>query len=93
MANQGMTTVNCRHCGDVHLFTPSAMAALLIAFQDGDGQRVTGIATVESLCLVDVLQNGIPAGDPRRESFRGSIDYVAQKPPRKNAVSMLSADE
>lgn len=80
MANAGMVGIPCRHCGVSHLFTPSAAAALLVAFQDGDGQRVSGIGTLEPLCLGDVLQNGIPENDPRREVFRGGIAMAWQAP-------------
>ena len=82
MANSGMTAVNCRLCGTDHSFTPTALAALVIAFQDGDAQRVTGIGSVESLCLVNVLQERIGETDPRRNAFRGTIAFANERPKR-----------
>ena len=42
--------VKCDGCGSFHSVSPTAMAVIIYAFQDGDLQKVTAKG-VESVCL------------------------------------------
>lgn len=46
--------VKCDACGRFHEVSPTGMAVIISAFQDGDLQRVTGKG-VEPTCLGDVF--------------------------------------
>lgn len=60
--------IYCAHSNNWHDVTPTAMAIIIEAFQDGDLQRAVpqlgGWASIENLCILDAIT------DERLEKFR-----------------------
>lgn len=75
---RGTTRVHCVSCGQTHYLTPSAMALVLEASQEGDLHMVVnGPAglVVEPLCILTPLST---VDKTHRRKWRGVIRWLAE---------------